>query len=118
MKKVIATISLICVGLLGTTNIGEQAFAQDSKPSIDKINNLQVTDKLGEDEAKELLEEYNSKVDYIYQGTENRFEALKEKGLKGYVFSMDVDSDLGMFVNEDNARIYYFHPSGYLKLAK
>ena len=118
MKKAIVTISLICVGLLGTTNIDKQAFAQDSKTSIDKINNFKVTDKLSEEEAKDLLEEYNSKVDYIYQGTENTFESLKEKGLKGYVFSMDVDSDLGMFVNEDNDRIYYFHPSGYLKLAK
>jgi hypothetical protein len=31
---------------------------------------------------------------------------------------MDTDSDLGMFVNKDNAKIYYFHPSGYLELAQ
>ena len=30
---------------------------------------------------------------------------------------MDIDGDLGMFVNEDDSKIYYFHPSGYLKLA-
>ena len=45
-------------------------------------------------------------------------EALKEKGLEGYVFLMDADTDLGMFVNKDDAKIYYFHPSGYLELAE
>ena len=117
MKKSIVTLSLICVGLLGCISVEEQAFAQNSNTSI-KNNNVQVTDKLDKNEAKELLKEYNSKVEYIYEGTENNFEALKEKGLEGYVFSMDVDSDLGMFVNKDNDNIYYFHPSGYLKLAK
>ena len=43
---------------------------------------------------------------------------LKEKGLEGYVFLMDADTDLGMFVNKDDAKIYYFHPSGYLELAE
>ena len=52
------------------------------------------------------------------QGTENDFVALKEKGLEGYVFLMDADTDLGMFVNKDDAKIYYFHPSGYLELAE
>ena len=117
MKKSILTLSLICVGLLGSISVGEQAFAQNSNTSIGN-NNVQVTDKLDKNEAKDLLEEYNSKVEYIYEGTENNFEALKEKGLEGYVFSMDVDGDMGMFVNKDNDNIYYFHPSGYLKLAK
>ena len=45
-------------------------------------------------------------------------EVLKEKGLEGYVFLMDADTDLGMFVNKDDAKIYYFHPSGYLELAE
>lgn len=31
---------------------------------------------------------------------------------------MDADGDLGMFVNKDDAKIYYFHPSGYLELAQ
>ncbi len=61
---------------------------------------------------------YNPNVKYIYQGTESDFKALQEKGLKGYVFLPDIDGDLGMFVNKDNAKIYYFHPSGYLELAQ
>ena len=70
------------------------------------------------EEAEELLSMYNPNVKYIYQGTENDFVALKEKGLEGYVFLMDADTDLGMFVNKDDAKIYYFHPSGYHELAE
>lgn len=77
-----------------------------------------VGNKLSKEEAEELLSMYNPNVKYIYQGTENDFVALKEKGLEGYVFLMDADTDLGMFVNKDDAKIYYFHPSGYLELAE
>ena len=120
MKKAIITLSLRCVGLLGTINVGEIVFAQDTIENIDKINNIEVQEinKLNKEEAEKLLLEYNSNVTYIYQGTEEDFTALKEQGLKGYVFLMDIDGDLGMFVNEDDSKIYYFHPSGYLKLAQ
>ena len=117
MKKAIITLSMICLGLLGSLNIEDKVFAENK---IDKTNNVQVQviDKLNKEDAQKLLEMYNNNVKYIYQGTENDFEALKEKGLEGYVFLMDTDSDLGMFVNKDNAKIYYFHPSGYLELAQ
>lgn len=120
MKKAIITLSLICAGLLATSNIGDTVFAQDSQKDIDKSNNVevQVINKLNKDEAEELLSMYNPNVKYIYQGTENDFTALKENGLEGYVFLMDADGDLGMFVNKDDAKIYYFHPSGYLELAQ
>ena len=78
----------------------------------------QVQKEANKEEAEELLSMYNPNVKYIYQGTENDFVALKEKGLEGYVFLMDADTDLGMFVNKDDAKIYYFHPSGYLELAE
>ena len=120
MKKAIITLSLICAGLLlVTSNIGDIVFAQDSQKYTNKSNNVevQVINKLNKEEAEELLSMYNPNVKYIYQGTENDFTALKEKGLEGYVFLMDVDGDLGMFVNKDDAKIYYFHPSGYLELA-
>ena len=78
----------------------------------------QVQKEANKEEAEELLSMYNPNVKYIYQGTENDFAALKEKGLEGYVFLMDADTDLGMFVNKDDAKIYYFHPSGYLELAE
>lgn len=120
MKKAIITLSLICVGLLAISNIGDSVFAQDSQKDKNKINNVeaQVINKLNKEEAEELLSVYNPNVKYTYQGTENDFVALKEKGLEGYVFLMDVDTDYGMFVNKDNAKIYYFHPSGYIKLAE
>ena len=119
MKKAII-LSLICAGLLATSNIGDLVFAQDTTKNINKTNNVevQVINKLNKEEAEELLSMYNPNVKYIYQGTENDFVALKEKGLEGYVFLMDADTDLGMFVNKDDAKIYYFHPSGYLELAE
>ena len=120
MKKAIITLSLICAGLLATSNIGGTVFAQDSQKDINKNNNVevQVINKLNKEQAEELLSMYNPNVKYIYQGTENDFAVLKEKGLKGYVFLPDVDGDLGMFVNKDNTKIYYFHPSGYFELAQ
>lgn len=120
MKKAIITLSLICVGLLGTINIEDTVFAQDTIKNIDKTNNteVQVVNTLNKEEALELLSIYNPKVTYIYQGTENDFIALKEQGLEGYVFLMDIDGDLGMFVNKADSKIYYFHPSGYLELAQ
>ncbi len=120
MKKAIITLSLICAGLLVNSNIGYIVFAQDLQKDINKGNNVevQVINKLNKEEAEELLSMYNPNVKYIYQGTENDFTTLKEKGLEGYVFLMDVDGDLGMFVNKDDAKIYYFHPSGYLELAE
>ena len=95
--------------MIGLSLIFKNSF--NSKVN-DKIN------KLNKEEAEELLSMYNPNVKYIYQGTENDFAALKEKGLEGYVFLMDADTDLGMFVNKDDAKIYYFHPSGYLELAE
>ena len=107
MKKAIITLSLICAGLLATSNIGDLVFAQDTTKNINKTNNVevQVINKLNKEEAEELLSLYNPNVKYIYQGTANDFVALK-------------DTDLGMFVNKDDAKIYYFHPSGYLELAE
>ena len=91
-----------------------------AQTNINKANTLevQVKNKLSKDQAQELLSMYNPNVKYIYQGTENEFEVLKEKGLEGYVFLPEIDTDLGMFVNKDTAKIYYFHPSGYLELAQ
>ena len=116
MKKAIITLSIICAGIFAVNNIDETVFAQNNTNETNV--EVQVIEKLNKEQAEELLEIYNPNVKYIYQGTENDFEALKEKDLKGYVFLPDVDTDLGMFVNKDNAKIYYFHPSGYLELAQ
>ena len=120
MKKAIITLSLICVGLLSINSVKDMVFAQEPQKNINKANTLevQVKNKLSKDQAQELLSMYNPNVKYIYQGTENEFEVLKEKGLQGYVFLPDIDTDLGMFVNKETSKIYYFHPSGYLELAQ
>ena len=115
MKKAIITLSIICAGIFAVNNIDETVFAQNHNTTNVEV---QVIEKLNKEQAEELLEMYNPNVKYIYQGTENDFEALQEKGLKGYVFLPDIDGDLGMFVNKDDAKIYYFHPSGYLELAQ
>ena len=116
MKKAIITLSIICAGIFATNNIDETVFAQNNTNETNV--QVQVIEKLNKEQAEELLEMYNPNVKYIYQGTEDDFEALQEKGLKGYVFLPEIDTDLGMFVNKDNAKIYYFHPSGYLELAQ
>ena len=116
MKKAIITLSIICAGIFAVNNIDETVFAQNNTNETNV--EVQVIENLNKEQAEELLEMYNPNVKYIYQGTENDFEALQEKGLKGYVFLPDIDSDLGMFVNKDTAKIYYFHPSGYLELAQ
>ena len=55
MKKAIITLSLICTGLLATSNIGDIVFAQDSQEDINKNNNVevQIINKLNKDEAEE-----------------------------------------------------------------
>lgn len=120
MKKAIITLSLICVGLLSAKGIENIVFAQELQNNTNATNFVQVQteNKLTKEQAQELLKEYNPSVNYIYQGTENEFEALQEKGLQGYVYIMDVDTDLGMFVDNQTSKIYYFHPDGYLELAQ
>ena len=64
-------------------------------------------------DAEKLLINNNNKVNYIFKGTSDNFKSLQEKGLKGYIFLPDVDTDMGYFVDENTSHIYYFHPSGY-----
>jgi len=68
------------------------------------------------EEAKNLLIEYNSKVDYVYQGDETMFkDVLQEEGYEGYLFLPNVDTDIGFFVDKHSGDIYKFHPSGYME---
>lgn len=100
----------------------------------DKVQNTQNTteEKPQEPEQKEnlgmsksqaeaVLNKYLSKVEktdltYTYQGDENTFESIKEKGIRGYVFLPNVDTDMAYLVDKDNGNIYFFHPSGYFEL--
>lgn len=86
----------------------------DSNKDIenDKSN---VAKALSRNDALNLLLDMNPNLVYAYQGDENTFPVLKSKGLSGYVFLPNVDTDLGYFVDKNTSSIYYFHPSGYLE---
>lgn len=112
MKKVII-ISFIMFGCLFLFEpVKDLIFADTSQDS-----QITIQADLTQEQAKELLIKYNNTVDYIYQGDENKFEALKSKDLHGYVFLPDVETDIGYFVDKKTCQIYFFHPSGYLELA-
>ncbi|MEF9992368.1 MAG: hypothetical protein RRZ84_07380 [Romboutsia sp.] len=113
MKKAIIILFVLCGCLFLASPVSELIFADSIEPII-LINKEDLT----QEEAKELLLKYNNQVDYIYQGDANQFEALKSKNLNGYVFLPNVDTDIGYFVDKNTSEIYFFHPSGYLKLVK
>ena len=126
MKKSIIALSILLTGILTISPI---TFAQN-KANINykQINqnvinkqeevNIDINNTITKEEAKELLELKNPNIKYLYQGDENNFTVLKEKGLSGYVFLPDVEGDMGYFVDKTTQNIYYFHPSGYLELIK
>lgn len=127
MKKAIIVLSILCTGILAISPI---TFAQSKANNnhqeiIQNINNnkqeelaQEVNKTITKEHAKALLEEKNPNVEYLYQGDENNFGALKDKGLSGYVFLPNVEGDIGYFVDKTTQEIYYFHPSGYLELVK
>ena len=113
MKKSILVLSILVGGLFLVNPTHEVTFAQENnQATVQKQNTLTQAD------AQQLLINNNDKVNYIFQGTSDNFKALQDKGLKGYVFLPDVDTDMGYFVDQDTSHIYYFHPSGYLELIK
>ena len=142
MKKGIIAISLLLTGALLitpiTNAISQNDVVKDVKPikveqsTKDNENNTtqteeettfaEVEDKTGmsKAEAEAILNKYIKEVEeadftYTYQGDENTFEAIKEKGIRGYVFLPNVDTDLAYLVDKDSGNIYYFHPSGYFE---
>ena len=142
MKKRIIAISLLLTGALLitpiTNAISQNDVVKDVKPikveqsTKDSENNTtqteeettfaEVEDKTGmsKSEAEAILNKYIKEVEeadftYTYQGDENTFEAIKEKGIRGYVFLPNVDTDLAYLVDKDSGNIYYFHPSGYFE---
>ena len=100
----------------------------------DKVQNTQNTTEekpqdpeqkenlgMSKSQAEAVLNKYLNKVEktdltYTYQGDENTFESIKEKGIRGYVFLPNVDTDMAYLVDKDNGNIYFFHPSGYFEL--
>ncbi|CEO05884.1 hypothetical protein [Paraclostridium sordellii] len=115
MKKSILVLAILVGGLLLMNPTPEVSFAQDnSKTSVQQEQQQTLTQA----DAQKLLTNFNNKVNYIFKGTSDNFKALQEKGLKGYVFLPDVDTDMGYFVDQNTSQIYNFHPSGYLELIK
>lgn len=81
-------------------------------------SNETVQNTISKDEALNILKSMNPDLSYTYKGDENTFTSLKDKGLSGYVFLPEIDTDLGYFVDRNTSHVYYFHPSGYLELIK
>ena len=77
--------------------------------------------RMSKSQAEAVLNKYLNEVEktdltYPYQGDENTLESIKEKGIRGYVFLPNVDTDMAYLVDKDNGNIYFFHPSGYFEL--
>lgn len=111
MKKVIIILCILSGFIFFSDPVKQLIFA-DTSVSSDTVQQANLT----QEEAKNLLIEYNNKVSYIYQGDASQFDALKSKDLTGYVFLPNVPGDIGYFVDDKTSEIYFFHPSGYLEL--
>ena len=117
----------------------QETYIKENKKSEeniieDKVQNTQNTTeekfqaseqkedlRMSKSQAEAVLNKYLNEVEktdltYTYQGDENTFESIKEKGIRGYVFLPNVDTDMAYLVDKDNGNIYFFHPSGYFEL--
>ena len=138
MKKVIIAISLVLIGALLITPITNAVSSDDSKEvnnqklnieqnvenndKTTQTNNIDKskTEEMSKSEAEAILNKYIKDVEkadftYTYQGDENTFETIKEKGIKGYVFLPNIETDMAYLVDKDSGEIYFFHPSGYFE---
>lgn len=117
MKRTVAITTILCSGLLIGGNIYSNVFAQQNEIVKQTNTTVQEVESLTKDDALNLLINHNN-LTYLYQGDESEFKVLKEKGLSGYIFLPDIETDIGYFVDKNTKEIYYFHPSGYLELVK
>ena len=117
MKKIAIILSLLClISFLTITNF-ESIFAYNTN-NISLNAQEKLSSVLSKEDALKLLQSINPNLAYEYKGDETNFPVLKDKGLYGYVFLPNIDTDLGYFIDKNNSHIYYFHPSGYLELIK
>ena len=98
--------------------LNKNQYIIKSDNSNKTIENLNLPESLTKDDALNLLLDMNPNLVYSYQGDENTFPIIKNKGFCGYVFLPNADTDLGYFVDKNTSNIYYFHPSGYLEKIK
>jgi len=93
----------------------------DNKVVKDDKDKEEVKTGMTKSQAEAILNKYIKDVEkadftYAYQGDENTFEAMQEKGIRGYVFLPNIETDLAYLVDKDSGSIYFFHPSGYFEL--
>lgn len=93
----------------------------DNKVVKDDKDKEEVKIGMTKSQAEAILNKYIKDVEkadftYTYQGDENTFEAMQEKGIRGYVFLPNIETDLAYLVDKDSGSIYFFHPSGYFEL--
>ncbi len=102
--------------------VSKEEVKEDIKEETTPIEEVATEDKgMTQEEAQVILNKYISEVEkadftYTYQGDENTFKAIKEKGIRGYVFLPNIETDMAYLVDKDSGNIYFFHPSGYFEL--
>ena len=101
----------------------KEQVKEKQNSSKDEVGKEQNISKKEPNIIKEeiILNKYISEVEqgdftYTYQGDENTFEAIKAKGIRGYVFLPNIEPDMAYLVDKDSGNIYFFHPSGYFEL--
>ena len=98
-----------------TTKPANNTVVKDDK------DNEEVKTGMTKSQAEAVLNKYLKEVEkvdftYTYQGNENTFKAMNKKGIRGYVFLPNIETDLAYLVDKDSGSIYFFHPSGYFEL--
>lgn len=92
----------------------EESNNKEESKTEEKNENKSLT----KSEALQLVKDFEPSLEYDYQGNENTFPCIKDKGIRGYVFLPRCDGDMAFLVDKDNGSIYFFHPSGYFELLK
>lgn len=102
--------------------VSKEEVKEDIKEETTPIEEVATENKgMTQEEAQVILNKYISEVEkadftYTYQGDENTFKSIKEKGIRGYVFLPNIETDMAYLVDKDSGNIYFFHPSGYFEL--
>ena len=139
MKKGIIAISLLLGSVLLVAPISNAISQNNEQVNLNQVveentydenkttqneNTIKSENKeITKSQAETILNKYIKDIEqgdftYTYKGDENTFEVIKEKGIRGYVFLPNIETDLAYLIDKENGSIYYFHPSGYFELLK
>lgn len=102
-------------------NKNEETEKEEAPKEDNTTDEVVQSNGMSQSAAQGVLNQYLNSIGqgdmtYAYQGDENTFGVIKEKGIRGYVFLPNVETDMAYLVDKDNGSIYYFHPSGYFEL--